>query len=130
MNPLPKGVSMDFLAGTSGYSDKKWKGNFYPKKLPAKEMLEYCASKFRTVEVNNTVYRMPNAKTLQQWRDSVSTGFRFVIKALQKITHFKRLKETNDEVDYLFRALTVLGRPLARCSSDFRRIVGFGPGLL
>ena len=103
---------MNFLAGTSGYSYKEWKGNFYPEKLPAKKMLEYYATKFRTVEVNNTFYRMPNAKTLELWRDSVPPEFRFVIKASQKITHFKRLKETNDEIDYLFRALTVLGLTL------------------
>ena len=103
---------MNFLAGTSGYSYKEWKGNFYPEKLPAKKMLEYYATKFRTVEVNNTFYRMPNVKTLELWRDSVPPEFRFVIKASQKITHFKRLKETSDEIDYLFRALTVLGLTL------------------
>jgi hypothetical protein len=27
------------LVGTSGYSYKEWKGNFYPEDLPAKEML-------------------------------------------------------------------------------------------
>jgi uncharacterized protein YecE (DUF72 family) len=103
---------MDVFAGTSGYSYKEWKGNFYPEDLPASKMLEYYASRFRTVEVNNTFYRMPNAKTLEQWRDSVPPGFRFVIKASQKITHFKRLKDVDGEIDYLFRALSVLGLTL------------------
>lgn len=103
---------MDILAGTSGYSYKEWKGNFYPEDLPASKMLEFYASVFHTVEVNNTFYRMPNAKTLEQWRDAVPAGFRFVIKASQKITHFKRLKEVDGEVDYLFRALSVLGLTL------------------
>ncbi len=103
---------MQMLAGTSGYSYKEWKGHFYPEDLPASKMLEYYASKFRTVEVNNTFYRMPNAKTLEQWRDAVSPEFRFVIKASQKITHFKRLKEVDGEIDYLFRALEVLGLTL------------------
>lgn len=103
---------MQIFAGTSGYSYKEWKGNFYPEDLPASKMLAHYASVFRTVEVNNTFYRMPNAKTLEQWRDSVPAGFRFVIKASQKITHFKRMKECDGEVDYLFRALSVLGLTL------------------
>jgi uncharacterized protein YecE (DUF72 family) len=103
---------MRIFAGTSGYSYKEWKGSFYPEDLPASKMLEYYASTFPAVEVNNTFYRMPSAKTLEQWRDSVSPEFRFVIKASQKITHFKRLKEVDGEVDYLFRALSVLGLTL------------------
>ena len=103
---------MDIYAGTSGYSYKEWKGSFYPDDLPASKMLEFYASRFRTVEVNNTFYRMPSAKTLEQWRDAVPDGFRFAIKASQKITHFKRLREVDDEVGYLFRALSVLGRTL------------------
>jgi len=103
---------MEIHAGTSGYSYKEWKGNFYPEDLPASKMLAFYSSKFSTVEVNNTFYRMPNAKTLEQWRDSVPSGFRFVIKASQKITHFKRLKEVDGEIDYLFRALSVLGLTL------------------
>ena len=30
---------MKLHVGTSGYSYKEWKGNFYPEDLPAKEML-------------------------------------------------------------------------------------------
>ena len=30
---------MNLHVGTSGYSYKEWKGNFYPEDLPAKEML-------------------------------------------------------------------------------------------
>jgi len=103
---------MEVFAGTSGYSYKEWKGSFYPDDLPASRMLEYYASKFRTVEINNTFYRMPSAKTLEQWRDAVPAGFRFVIKASQKITHFKRLKEVDGEIDYLFRSLSALGLTL------------------
>jgi uncharacterized protein YecE (DUF72 family) len=103
---------MEIYAGTSGYSYKEWKGSFYPEDLPASKMLSFYAESFRTVEVNNTFYRMPSAKTLEQWRDSVPPGFRFVIKASQKITHFKRLKEVEGETDYLFRALSVLGLTL------------------
>ena len=32
---------MNLLVGTSGYSYKEWKGNFYPEDLSDKEMLQY-----------------------------------------------------------------------------------------
>ena len=39
---------MKVRAGTSGYSYKEWKGNFYPKDLPASGMLAYYAKHFST----------------------------------------------------------------------------------
>ena len=45
---------MNLYVGTSGFSYKEWKGNFYPEKLPAKEMLPYYASRLPAVEINNT----------------------------------------------------------------------------
>ena len=35
--------------GTSGYSYKEWKGSFYPKDLPAAQMLEFYAQRFGAV---------------------------------------------------------------------------------
>jgi uncharacterized protein YecE (DUF72 family) len=82
---------MTFYVGTSGYSYPKWKGSFYPAKLPAKEMLGYYAARFRTVEINNTFYRPPTASVLAGWAAQVPAEFRFVLKAPQAITHVKRL---------------------------------------
>src|SRR5688572_19029891 len=99
---------MRFFVGTSGYSYKEWKGSFYPEKLPQKEMLNYYAQRFSTVEINNTFYRMPKTSLLESWAEQVPQDFRFVLKASQKITHFKRLKEVDDEMDYLLRTASVL----------------------
>lgn len=32
---------MNLYVGTSGYSYKEWKGTFYPKNLPAQQMLRF-----------------------------------------------------------------------------------------
>src|SRR6266850_894152 len=55
---------MNLYVGTSGFSYKEWKGNFYPEKLPAKEMLPYYASRLPSVEINNTFYRLPRGSLL------------------------------------------------------------------
>lgn len=83
---------MQFFVGTSGYSYKEWKGRFYPEKLPAKEMLSFYAQHFSTVEINNSFYKMPTVSVVESWAEQVPESFRFVLKAPQAITHFKRLK--------------------------------------
>ncbi|HTY43205.1 MAG TPA: DUF72 domain-containing protein [Thermoanaerobaculia bacterium] len=103
---------MRVLAGTSGFSYKEWKGSFYPEDLAAEKMLAYYAGRLPAVEINNTFYRMPKPKLLEGWAAEVSPEFRFVLKASQKITHFKRLKEAGAEVEYFFSVAATLGERL------------------
>lgn len=99
---------MNLYVGTSGYSYKEWKGPFYPKDLSEKQMLRYYGERFRSVEINNTFYRMPRAEVLETWAGDVPANFKFVIKASQRITHFQRLKDCRDSVDYLLDVIGVL----------------------
>ncbi len=83
---------MRVLVGTSGYSYKEWKGPFYPKDLPAGDFLAYYAEHLRTVEINNTFYRMPTAKLIEGWAEVVPETFTFSVKAPQRITHIAKLQ--------------------------------------
>jgi uncharacterized protein YecE (DUF72 family) len=103
---------MKMRAGTSGYSYKEWKGNFYPADLAAADMLAFYAKRFATVEINNTFFRMPSEKMLLDWAAQVPKGFAFVIKAPRRITHMKKLKDVGDDVAYLLKTTAVLG---AKC---------------
>jgi uncharacterized protein YecE (DUF72 family) len=103
---------MQMLAGTSGYSYKEWLGSFYPEKLPAKEMLRYYAGHFPTVEINNTFYRMPAEAMLAGWAKEVPDNFSFTLKAPQRITHQKRLREAEAEVAEFLRRAAALGGKL------------------
>ena len=99
---------MKLHVGTSGYSYKEWKGNFYPGDLPAKEMLAYYSRRLPAVEINNTFYRLPQPAMVENWRDQVPDDFRFSIKATQRITHIKRLKNCADETKYLLDTAALL----------------------
>jgi len=103
---------MHFYAGTSGYSYKEWKGLFYPKDLPTKDMLRFYAENLNSVEINNTFYRMPNAGVLESWREQVPPDFRFILKAPRKITHIKPLKDKAAETDYWLKTSAVMGNKL------------------
>jgi uncharacterized protein YecE (DUF72 family) len=99
---------MNLYVGTSGYSYKEWKGTFYPEDLPDKQMLHYYGERFRSVEINNTFYRMPKPSVLEGWAAEVPADFLFVLKASQHITHTKRLKEAADSVAYLLKVAGAL----------------------
>ncbi|MBI1795679.1 MAG: DUF72 domain-containing protein [Candidatus Eisenbacteria bacterium] len=103
---------MRVRAGTSGYSYAEWKGNFYPEKTAAKDMLGFYASRFPAVEINNTFYRMPKEDLLLGWAAQVPESFAFAIKAPQKITHIARLKDAGDLVTYLYRVTASLAARL------------------
>lgn len=125
---------MRVLAGTSGWQYKEWKGSFYPDDMSTDGMLAYYADRFRTVEVNNTFYRMPKDSVLQGWAERVPDGFSFVLKAPQRITHHARLKEAAiDSLDYLLRTAAALGDRLGpilfqlppNMKKDAARLAGF-----
>ncbi|HKB71562.1 MAG TPA: DUF72 domain-containing protein [Thermoanaerobaculia bacterium] len=103
---------MDLFVGTSGFSYKEWKGNFYPPDLPASEWLRYYAERLPSVEINNTFYRMPKKEVLASWAEQVPESFRFVVKAPRRITHIKRLKDVESEAGFLFENLSALGARL------------------
>ena len=99
---------MNLYVGTSGYSYKEWKGPFYPADLPDKQMLRFYGERFRSVEINNTFYRMPKASVLEAWAKEVPADFMFVLKASQRITHHQRLKDADDSVAYLLEVAGAL----------------------
>jgi uncharacterized protein YecE (DUF72 family) len=98
--------------GTSGYSYKEWKGTFYPADLAASKMLSFYAGRFSTVEINNTFYRMPAAAVLDGWAAQVPDGFRFALKAPQRITHQKKLAGAEEDVRFLVETAATLGEKL------------------
>ena len=103
---------MRLIVGTSGFSYKEWKGTFYPDDLPAAKMLSFYAEHFGSVEINNTFYRMPEAKTLEKWSGEVPEGFTFVLKAPQRITHQKKLSAIDDDVRWFVEVAATLGPKL------------------
>lgn len=107
---------MNLFIGTSGYAYKEWKGSFYPKDLPAKEMLGYYAARFDAVEINNSFYKTPSLSALEGWATEVAASpdrdpkapFLFALKAPQRITHFKRLKDAAEPLTEFIQVASAL----------------------
>lgn len=86
--------------GTSGYQYDHWKGDFYPEDIPKKDWFDHYAKHFDTVEINNSFYRMPAAKTFDKWRSAAPKDFFYAIKYSRYGTHRKKLKDPQDHIDY------------------------------
>jgi uncharacterized protein YecE (DUF72 family) len=95
-------------AGTSGWAYPSWKPEFYPAKLPSAKFLNHYATRLNTVEVNYTFRRFPTEKLLRGWIEATPPGFKFAIKAHQKITHVARLRNVADFTSDFFHALQSL----------------------
>lgn len=104
-------MSGSIFIGTSGWNYKHWaNGRFYPKGLAQKNWLSFYASKFGTVELNNTFYRLPSAETFADWARTVPREFIFATKASRFITHIKRLKEPEESVRRFLSRLSRFGK--------------------
>ena len=111
--------------GTSGFAYREWKPEFYPADLKAADMLSFYSRRFNSVEVNNTFYKMPTEKVLAQWREQTPDNFSFTLKAPQRITHFARLKNVDENLDFFLRTAREamdqrLGTILFQCPPTLR----------
>ncbi|HYW33818.1 MAG TPA: DUF72 domain-containing protein [Balneolaceae bacterium] len=82
--------------GCSGFHYDGWKGIFYPEELPKEQWLSFYAEHFKSVEINNSFYRLPQADTLKKWYEQTPGHFRFSMKGSRYVTHMKKLVDDED----------------------------------
>jgi uncharacterized protein YecE (DUF72 family) len=105
-------IAMHIHVGTSGFNYPEWRGTFYPADMPARDMFAFYSARFRTVEINQTFYRMPTPKTAAGWLEQAPAGFTYTLKAPQRITHHQRLKDAGENVQFFCDSARVLGHHL------------------
>ena len=75
-------------------------------------MFDFYARHFDTVEINNSFYHLPAAKTFDNWRESSPRNFVFAVKASRFITHMKKLKDPKSSSEKFFDVADHLERKL------------------
>ena len=98
--------------GTSGWHYPHWVGPFYPAGTEPEAFLPFYAERFRSVEINNTFYRLPDRATIVAWCEATPPGFLFACKASRYITHMKKLKDPEAATRRFFELVTTLGDKL------------------
>jgi len=89
--------------GCSGYHYKNWKGTFYPHELPTQQWLAYYSKTFNTMELNNTFYKVPSLKALENWREQIPFGHKLAVKMHRQITHYQRFTNVDSEISNFYR---------------------------
>jgi uncharacterized protein YecE (DUF72 family) len=100
---------MSLYLGAPLWGQKTWVGNVLPAGTKQRDLLAAYSRVFNTVEGNTTFYAIPNAETVQRWRDETPPGFKFAFKAPQAISHHKRLKRAEAETAEFVDRLRLLG---------------------
>ena len=72
---------MPMLIGTSGWQYRDWRGGLYPEGVPQRLWLEHYATRYVTVENNNSFYRLPSRETFAAWRERTPDDFVMAVKA-------------------------------------------------
>ncbi|HEX3467638.1 MAG TPA: DUF72 domain-containing protein [Candidatus Elarobacter sp.] len=106
------------LIGTSGWTYKDWRGRFYPQKLPQREWLAYYATRFPTVELNVTTYRLPKDNDLLRWA-AVPPRFVYTVKLSRLITHRKRPAERPEFIANYMERIAPLTPRIANFLAQF-----------
>jgi len=95
--------------------------NFYPK--GTKDELGYYSTQFNCIELNATFYRLFPASQFEKWRETTPDGFKFFPKLGQDISHWGRLKETDELVNrFVENASNLrekLGAPFLQMHNNF-----------
>jgi uncharacterized protein YecE (DUF72 family) len=88
--------------GTSGWSYKHWKGNYYPEETKPTAYLTFYAKQFKITEINTSFYHLPKHETVKGWVEKVPAKFKFCPKISRYITHMKKLREPEEPLSRFF----------------------------
>ena len=101
-------VLLEYYIGCSGWSYEGWKGPFYPNELDNRYWLSYYSQIFDFVEIDSTFYRTPSTFMVNNWSKRTSDNFRFAVKFPKVITHDKRLKDVDKDIERFYDVMEPL----------------------
>lgn len=101
--------------GSPAWAVKGWCGKIYPQTTPADEYLVYYSKNFNCVELNTTHYRIPDTKTVNGWRNKVSSDFQFCPKMHKEISHGRMGLMDKNLLEAWVHFLSEMGENLGPC---------------
>jgi uncharacterized protein YecE (DUF72 family) len=105
-------VKTKIYIGISGWHYKHWIGTFYPHGTRDFEQLAYYLRFFKSVELNNSFYRLPPPQIFSNWKKAVPSDFVFAVKGSRFISHMKKLNVERESVSIFFKSVTKLKEKL------------------
>jgi uncharacterized protein YecE (DUF72 family) len=108
------------------WAHKGWQGRFLGDGLKRAEQLPAYATWCTAVEGNTTAYGLPSASTVAAWAAETPASFRFLFKLPQQITHQRRLRNAETDLQEVVDLLAPLGERAETLAIQLP--AGFGPG--
>ena len=115
LQALPAEGRPHIYLGATGYNMKSWVGHWYPAGAKDRDFLRHYGRQFNTIEHNTTHYRIPDAATVDRWREETPADFRFCPKIPQTISHAYDLGLSNGQIAQFCRAIAGLAEKLGCC---------------
>src|SRR5918994_3486157 len=98
--------------GCSGWSYSSWQGPFYPKEMENRAWLPYYSRIFNYVEIDSTFYSIPSESMVKNWERRTPENFRFTAKFPKIITHEKKFKNVQRELELFYQRMAPLKEKL------------------
>lgn len=96
-------------SGTSGLVLPVANKAAFPLEFQDKSRLTYYASIFNSIEINSSFYKVPMAKTVANWAESVPDNFKFTFKLWREITHNRGLDFKPEDVARFIQTIALAG---------------------
>ncbi len=87
------------------WTHPQWPGRWTPRSTPTGRELQAYSALVSAVEGNTTFYALPQPEVAQRWADAVPAEFRFMFKFHRSITHERKLRDVDVQLDEFFTAL-------------------------
>jgi uncharacterized protein YecE (DUF72 family) len=100
---------MELHVGCATWTYAPWQGRYLPGSLSPRERPGVYATWCNAVEGNTTFYATPALETVKSWAAQTAPDFRFVLKLPKRITHERRLADTDDPLRAFLAAIEPLG---------------------
>jgi uncharacterized protein YecE (DUF72 family) len=107
-----KAKKTDVWMGCAKWGRPEWVGKIYPKGTKPANFLDEYAKQYNCIELNAISYQLPSKEQLDSWKNKVGENFLFCPKFSDTITHRKRLKNVEAELDKYLKAVQELGDKL------------------
>ncbi|HEX6379430.1 MAG TPA: DUF72 domain-containing protein [Nitrososphaeraceae archaeon] len=99
---------MQLYVGCSGWSYTSWQGPFYPQNIENKAWLPYYSQILNYVEIDSTFYNIPSELMVKNWNRRTPDNFRFTAKFPKLITHDKKFKNVNRDLELFYNRMEPL----------------------
>lgn len=111
--PNPNPVALHI--GTTGWGEKDWVGNLYPKGTKTADYLSKYSKVFDTIELNTTHYQIPDRAKISRWYHNSIYDFKFCPKLPRAISHHRNLGVGTDHIHLFCEAILGLEEKLGPC---------------